>query len=91
MSPRHAEGPLASQCGPPAAFLDPPGDQVRVGSGGAAEGGSDTGPGLVKLTLASSLEDARHLGEQIRPTPRDLLKLGHCGVVVSSSGDSQRA
>jgi hypothetical protein len=48
------------------------GIKVRVSSGGAAEGGSVPRPRLVQLTLARAQEDARHLGEQIRPAARDL-------------------
>jgi len=33
----------------------------------------------VQLTLAGAQEDARHLGEQVRPAGRDLAQLGDSG------------
>jgi hypothetical protein len=82
--------PLAGACATLAAFLDPPGDEVRVGSGEAAELGGVPRSRLVQLTLARAQEDARYLGEQVRPATRDLAQLGDGGgrPVV---GGSQRA
>jgi hypothetical protein len=72
-------------CSSSAAFFDPAGNQVWVGSCAAAEFGGVAGSGLVWLAFAGTQEDARHLSEQIGAAVRDLLEIGNCrnnGLVV---------
>jgi hypothetical protein len=83
--------PLAGLCGPLAADLDPLGDKGLISPSGTAEGGSVPRPGLMQLTLTGAQEDARYLGEQVRPTACDLPQLGDRGLGGRLVGRLQRA
>ena len=74
---------MSSGISPSSSFLDPCRDQVRVGSGLAAQLRSLPCQRLIKLALAKALyDDARDVGQEVGPARGDLAQLPHRGGVL---------
>ncbi len=75
---------LVHRSPPAATLLDPRRDRLRVGPGPAAEIRSLPLERLIRLALARTLQDPRHLDQQVRPADRELAQLPDRGVTLGS-------
>ena len=71
-----AEGGIPPELGPASSLLDPLRDHALVGTCGDAQLGRGPRSRLIESPLAGAEQDARHLGQQIRPVARYLAELG---------------
>ena len=71
-----AEGGMPPGLGPASSLLDPLRDHALAGTCGDAQLGRGPRSRLIESPLAGSEQDARHLGQQIRPVTRCLAELG---------------
>ena len=67
---------MPPELGPASSLLDPLRDHALAGTCGNAQLGRGPRSRLIESPLAGAEQDARHLGQQIRPVARYLAELG---------------
>lgn len=75
-----ARGRRRARCGPPAPpFSDPGRYRLQIGPGRTAQLRSLPRERLIRLTLATALQNARHIGQQVTAPARELAQRRHRG------------